>query len=160
MNIRRDMTRTGLTWLRSRPSPQKYRDSERQWQLSISPFWLTFIPFFVLLCSAGSTLSKIFFPFYSERLSTLSNHNEIKRKYSPSQNVLENHTIHWYCCQGPRFKKEGALKFSCYFPSLVIWKHIYRSAILQAYLIIRLASYLSGCRPKSRWLDICYWVQL
>ena len=132
--IRRDMTRHGFTWLRSRPSPQMYRDSERQRQLSISPFWLIFILFFVLLCSAGSTFSKFSFPFYSERLSTLSNQNEIERKYSLSQNVLENHTIHWYCCQGPRFKKEGALKFSSYFPPLVIWKHIHRLANLQAYL--------------------------
>ena len=130
------MTRHGFTWLRSRASPHMYRDSERQRQPSISPFWLIFIPFFVLLCSAGSTLSKFSFLLYSERLSTLSNQNEIKRKYSLSQNVLDrNHTIHWYCCQGPRFKKEGALKFSCYFPSLVIWKHIYRLANLQAYLI-------------------------
>ena len=134
-----------------------YRDSERQRQLSISPFWLIFIPFFALLCSAGSTLSKFSFPFYSERLSTLSNQNEIKRKYSLSQNVLGNNTIHWYiyCCQGPRFEKGGALKFSCYFPSVVLWKDIYRLASLQAYLIIRLANYLSGCRPKAGdWISV------
>ena len=131
--IVKDMTRHGFTWLRSRPTPQMYRDSERQRQPSISHLWLIFIPFFVLLCSAGSTFSKFSFPFYSERLSTLSNQNEIESKYSLSQNVLGNHTFHWYCCQGSRFEKEGALKFS-YFSSLVIWKHIYRLANLEGNL--------------------------
>ena len=59
------------TWLLRHDS-----DGQRPRQLSISPFWLTFIPFFVLLCSAGSTLLKFSFPFYSESLSTLSNQNE------------------------------------------------------------------------------------
>ena len=144
MNIRRDMTRHGFTWLRSRPSPQMYRDSERERQLSISPFWLIFIPFFVLLCSAGSTLSKFLFLFIVRVCQLCQIRMKLKRKYSLSQNVLENHTIHWCCCQGPRFKKEGPLKCSCYFPSLVIQKHIYRLPNLQAYLMIRLASYLSG----------------
>ena len=135
MNTSRDMTRHGFTWLRSRPSPQMYRDSERQRQLSISPFWLMFIPFFVLLCSAESTLSKFLFLFIVSVCQLCQIWMKLKTNYSLSQNVLENHTIHWYCCQGPRFKKEGPLKCSCYFPSL---------ANLQAYLMIRLASYLSG----------------